>query len=101
MKETLRKGKTFVGQRYLGAQPDLVQHRYMLSDRLAAQMSYTVAHGPFRGLKLSQERWWSAADRGSMLLGIYEGEVLAAIGSLARGRTTLVDIGAADGYYAV
>lgn len=44
---------------------------------------------------------WSAADRGSMLLGLYEQEVLAALDRASRDRKVLIDVGAADGYYVV
>ena len=98
---TLRRMSMFVGQRLFTQQPDFAQHRYLLSERLASAMRMRVAYGPFAGQELCPESWWSAADRGSMLLGLYESEVLEALVDLAPGHTTLVDVGAADGYYAV
>ena len=91
----------FAGQRLLRAEPDFVQHRYLLGDRLGRQCDYTVLEGPFAGLRLSPESWWSAGDRGSMLLGMYEREVLEELVTVSEGRSTLIDVGAADGYYAV
>lgn len=87
--------------RVLGATTDLTQHRYRLSQSLARQLDSTVARGPFAGTVLSDESWWSAADRGSMLLGLYEAQVLSWLQANAPGRRALVDIGAADGYYAI
>jgi hypothetical protein len=73
----------------------------LLSEKLAGQLDDTVAHGPFRGLKLHKSSFWSGADRGSMLLGMYEQEVLLALETLSNSFDTFVDVGAADGYYAV
>ena len=98
---TMRRGKMFIGQRVFTQRPDFAQHRYLLSQRLASSLNMTVAYGPFVGQELCPESSWSAADRGSMLLGLYESEVLDALVQLASGRSTLVDVGAADGYYAV
>lgn len=64
-------------------------------------MNHTVGYGPFRGMRLATESRWSAADRGSMLLGIYEQEILRVLERVSQGRRVLVDVGAADGYYAI
>jgi hypothetical protein len=37
-------------------------------------------------MSLNRESWWSTADRGAMMLGIYEQEVLEALDSLSPGR---------------
>lgn len=96
-----RAARNVLAFRVLGATTDLTQHRYRLSQSLARQLDSTVVHGPFTGTVLSDESWWSAADRGSMLLGLYEAQVLSWLQRNAPGRRVLVDIGAADGYYAV
>lgn len=93
--------RVFLGQRLLRISPDLTQHRFLLGDRLARQLSDTVRYGPFAGLRLMEGSWWSGADRGGMLLGFYESEVLSELASLSSRYSTFVDIGAADGYYAV
>ena len=93
--------KTFVAQRVLGARPDFAQHRYLLSDRLARALNNTVRYGPFQHLKLHQTPYWSGADRGAMLLGMYEQEVLQQLQQLSHDYDTFIDVGAADGYYAV
>ena len=61
----------------------------------------TVAHGPFKGMRYS-----AAESHGSMLLpkllGSYESELHPALEALFdNDYTTIVDIGCAEGYYAV
>ncbi len=90
----------FVAQRF-GLKPDLVQHRYSLGRKLSSELDHSIRYGPFRGTRLVPDSRWSAADRGSMLLGLYEQEVLGELERLANGRRVLLDVGAADGYYAV
>jgi hypothetical protein len=60
-----------------------------------------VQHGPFRGLRLYKESAWCGGELGSMLLGVYETEVQDVLVSLSHQNETFVDIGAADGYFAV
>lgn len=96
-----RDSRNFVAFNILGASTDFTQQRYRLSEQLARTCDYTVRYGPFAGMRLSRESWWSAADRGSMILGLYEQEVLRALSDLQQDRTILVDVGAADGYYAI
>ncbi|PTB84490.1 hypothetical protein C9939_05200, partial [Pseudidiomarina aestuarii] len=60
-----------------------------------------VRYGPFKGLVLQKGTWWGKSDLGSMLLGLYEKEVLDYIDSIKiEDFSSFVDIGAADGYYA-
>ncbi len=61
----------------------------------------TVAYGPFKGMKFSNQATWSRLDRGSMLLGIYEKEIQESLSQVPASHNTFIDIGAADGYYAV
>lgn len=99
--ETFRIAKQYVGHHVFDSHEDPTTRRYRLSQRLAATFNSTVAYGPFAGLKLDTNSWWGAADRGSMLLGLYESEVLSWMDSARSGRSILIDLGAADGYYAI
>jgi predicted O-methyltransferase YrrM len=72
-----------------------------LASRFNDQFGATVAYGLFKGMKLSPDSWWGKSDRGSMLFGLYEEEVLQSLVSKPEGYRTFIDIGAADGYYAV
>ncbi|ARD60011.1 hypothetical protein Y71_08805 [Kosakonia radicincitans DSM 16656] len=62
----------------------------------------TVKYGPFKGLHLDRDTWWGKLDLGSQCLGLYEKEILNLIEATEAGRfSTFIDIGAADGYYAI
>lgn len=62
----------------------------------------TVRYGPFKGLKLNRDTWWGKLDLGNQCLGLYEKELLHFFQNIRENEfSTLIDIGAADGYYAV
>ncbi len=62
----------------------------------------TVAYGPFRGMKLPAKSWWGSFDRTGKILGTYERQVMDYIAALKIGpQDVFIDIGAADGYFAV
>lgn len=75
--------------------------REEISNRVHDLLKGTVAYGPFRGLRLEPPTYWGIGDRASMLLGLYEREVLESLVSISRGKRVFVDVGAAEGYYAV
>lgn len=85
----------------LKAKQDSNQRRFRLSSKIAQQFNNTVGAGPFAGMKFVPNSWWSGADRGAMILGLYEQEVLEAMQHEFLDKKTFVDIGAADGYYAI
>lgn len=60
-----------------------------------------VQHGLMAGYYLGDRATWRHQDNAAKLLGLYEQEVCELIGRLKSGRSTLVDLGAADGFYAV
>jgi hypothetical protein len=61
-----------------------------------------VKYGPFTGLKLTSNTWWGGNDLGSMCFGLYEKELLDFLNSkYIENRDIFIDIGAADGYYAI
>lgn len=96
-----RDARNFLAFNVFGVTADFTQQRFRISEKLSHHCDYTVRYGPFAGMKLAQESWWSAADRGAMILGMYEAEVLVALDQVDRHYDTLVDVGAADGYYAI
>lgn len=77
------------------------KRRIKLSDDLSKKMDNTVRYGPFKGFLLGKGFEWSKADIGNMLLGLYEKEVLQAICEVSNNRKVLIDLGAADGYFAI
>lgn len=69
---------------------------------LLQKHNYIVAYGPFAGMRLSEKVWWSKNDRITQTLGCYEEHVLKKLCDFAtQGATKFIDIGAADGYFAV
>jgi hypothetical protein len=81
--------------------------RNSLSERLkrvgqavARRYEHTVAAGPFQGMRYGAEAFYSGYA--PKLIGCYEAELHPTMQQiLARDYTLLVDIGAAEGYYAV
>ena len=62
----------------------------------------TVAYGPFKGMKLPKDVWWAKNDCITQMLGIYEEHVLRRLISFSKlGAKRFIDVGAADGYFAV
>ena len=74
--------------------------RQILSQRISSSVNNEVQHGRFKHLKLSNLRWGSR-DKAAMLLGVYEYEVLVEIEKASINADVFVDIGAADGYFAI
>lgn len=86
----------------VGWEDQIQQRRLLISRQLDERFGSQVKYGPFRGLKLSKATWWGTTDRAGMLLGLYEQEVLSALASVpVRYRRSFIELGAADGYYAV
>jgi hypothetical protein len=80
----------------------IAQRRERISKDLFESLRGRVAHGAFAGMTLDSIPAWGRSDLGSMLLGCYELEIVEALHSEKfRNRSHFVDIGAADGYYAV
>lgn len=73
-----------------------------LGERMAAATDATVQAGPFRGLGYPADRMADVDAPVAKLLGCYEREIAGVFESaLARGVDVFVDVGSADGYYAV
>ena len=69
---------------------------------LKERYNYTIAYGPLKGMRLSEDVWWSPHDRITQTLGIYEEHILDKLRFFSKqGASTFIDIGAADGYFAV
>ena len=72
-----------------------------LSKYLYSRSGGKIIYGPFSGLQLQWNSSWGAKSRGTMLLGIYELEVLRELIEISRNYRFFIDVGAADGYYAL
>lgn len=93
-------GKLFTN---LGIVNDAAAMKVRVSKDISSILGGKVAYGPLKGFQFAPDSRWSLPDRAAMLLGLYEKEVLDFIyqKSASANRTTFIDIGAADGYYAV
>ena len=82
--------------------PNLVEkHRLNVSNAVNNYYKSTVAYGPLKGLKFVNDYSWSVGDRGAMILGLYEQEILNILSSIQPQRKNFINIGPADGYYGV
>ena len=89
-------------QRELWRGETIRQRQKRISLELFNMLNGTVKYGPFKGLRLTHDPWWGQLDLGSQCLGLYEKEILKFIEDIDDGQfTNFIDIGAADGYYAV
>ena len=86
---------------YAGYRSETVaERRARISHETHALCGGKVTYGAFKGLRLNRHTWWGGADLGAQCLGIYEKHILDFISS-AGPFSTFLDIGAADGFYAV
>lgn len=87
---------------YLTFKRAINKRRQQLSIEVAQAQGWQVAHGPFVGMQIASASWWGQTDLASKILGFYEAEVLAVLSSVDKSRYKhFVDLGAADGYYAI
>jgi hypothetical protein len=77
--------------------------RKIISHRFKAANGQKILYGHFSGVNLSKTSFWNSIDHPSILLGLYEREVLDVIVDLCiiNNKNLFINIGAADGYYAV
>jgi hypothetical protein len=88
-----------MGQRAQRFNPELIRRRE-LGQELSNKLGNRVKYGIFQGLQLVESTWWGSGDRAGMLLGLYEREVAEWLSGRPAG-SKLIDVGAADGFYAV
>jgi hypothetical protein len=86
------------------------KRRLIISNLIFKSFEGVVHYGLFKGLILDKEMSWSTTDKASMLLGLYEKEVLDSLyekevldslSAVPNTHRTFIDIGAADGYYGI
>jgi len=83
--------------------PDYLNfRRKIISKKLRKEFNSTIKYGPFEGVILPVNSYWAEQDIASILVGFYEKEVTDfIIFSSKQNRNTFIDIGAADGYFAI
>lgn len=97
-----RQQITPMNQREFWRRETVYERRLRVSREVFEMMGGIVGYGPLKGLKLSEQAWWGAPDKASMLLGLYEQELLMVLCTdpLIK-KSNFIDIGAADGYYGI
>ena len=77
--------------------------RRELSKKISRIFDYKVQQGPFKNMLLSEKQYWGIGDHGVKILGLYEKEIQDLIVEIQEKEkyTTFVDIGGADGFYAI
>ncbi|SFV33174.1 class I SAM-dependent methyltransferase [Hyphomicrobium facile] len=74
----------------------------ILTDTIKEATDSTVQAGPFKGMKLPDDSSWYGGDVLPKLLGVYESEIQLAVEDFIRRPADLVvNLGCAEGYYAV
>lgn len=79
----------------------VLERRQILSNNLDKEFGSVVKYGPLKGFKFTANTWWAGPERGAMLLGLYELEVLESFKDIPSSYNTFINVGAADGYYGV
>lgn len=63
---------------------------------------HKVVYGKFKGMKLNKNSYWSKNDLITHILGVYEYHILEQLIKFSKiNNSVFIDIGAADGYFAV
>jgi len=77
--------------------------RRELSKKISTRFKYKVQQGPFKNMILSKKQYWGVGDNGKKIFGLYEKEIQDLIVEIQEKNQckTLIDIGGADGFYAV
>lgn len=100
--ETLMAIANFMGDQHPEVAAHFVRkHRSYLSESIRKMHDGVVAYGPFKGLRFDSSSHWGAGDKGGMILGLYEQELLRELQVVPKKYDTFIDLGAADGYYGV
>jgi hypothetical protein len=80
-------------------------HRYSdaLSLKVAEKLDFQVVYGPFKGMKLNPKSYWTRHIIANVALGSYETDVQLELQHLKTefNRNIFIDIGGADGLYAI
>ena len=85
----------------LGVIGPFEKRKKFLSNKLVEKFNGVIQYGPFKGLKFDLESSWGDGDRASMLLGLYEKEVLISLQNIPDRYKIFINLGAADGYYGI
>jgi len=80
----------------------VLHYRRQFVDQVYRHTGGQVQTGPFRGMSIAPQASWGDGDISAKLLGLYEDELHSAIGqAVSTMPDHVVNIGCAEGYYAV
>ncbi len=97
IKKSIEKGLV-----YMKLVEDIPATRIRLSNHIYKIFDGKVKYGPLKGLQLNiDDMNWSKVDAGSIILGLYEYEVLLELERLSKKCSIFCDVGAGDGILAV
>jgi hypothetical protein len=99
--EKLIRWSIFTLKHNLGISCPSEKRRKFLSNKLLEEFNGVIRYGLFTGLKFSSDNSWGVGERASMLLGLYEKEILTSLQNIPSKYKTFIDLGAADGYYGI
>lgn len=89
-------------EKAIGVEDPITRARSRVQRKIIELHRYVVAYGPFEGLNLDRDVWWGRYDLTTKMLGVYEEHVTAKLCELLKKTNgPFVDIGAADGYFAL
>lgn len=77
------------------------ERRVRLSSLLMSELGPEIKYGPYAGISLLENVNWGRADLASIILGVYELEVINVLAEEIQARNKFIDIGAGDGLHAV
>jgi hypothetical protein len=98
---TKKTGVFLANKLGIGLDSKIRKRKLRISKEINDLFSGTVAYGPFKGLRLGSDNWWCDIDRAAMLLAIYEKEILDSVHCTPASHKTFINLGAAEGYYAI
>ena len=87
--------------RYGLYETQIVRARRIVNEHVKSFHNNIIAYGPFKGMSLSQKTWWGEFDYASKILGCYESQVIEKIVSFSKPNSLFIDVGAADGFFAI
>tara|TARA_B100000900_G_C20510276_1_gene687684 strand:+ start:56 stop:883 length:828 start_codon:yes stop_codon:yes gene_type:complete len=79
------------------------KRKYKISKKISNSLGNKVISGCYQGMILNKKQWWGRSDVLTKLLGMYEQEVQIKINEILKNNKikNFIDIGAADGFFAI
>ena len=77
--------------------------RTQLGTKVSNIYNNSVQQGPFKGMIISDHQFWGSGDKSSKILGLYEKEIQDLLVEIQKNKnySTFIDIGGADGFFAI